>query len=210
MTTVQFQTVEQQRNAAKLGMWLFLATEVMLFGGLIVGYSVYRFEYPEAFRAGSDQLSVWSGTIMTTLLLLGSWLVAATVVKTEHKQRIRWEWTLLLTTLLGAAFLTFEFHEYGQLIGEGLAPGSRFDLARFADQAAGGHAVEMFFLFFFTMTSLHAFHVSVGICLLLVLAWHMHHSRSIENSVNQAIVIGLYWHFVDLVWLFLFPMFYLV
>ena len=210
-----YDNADQQREAAVFGMWIFLATEVLFFGGLFVAYIVYRYEYPAAFKAGSAHLSIMSGAVMTAVLLLGSLLVAISDVlirrrvhdSDPRKAIVR---NLAITTFLGVVFLSLEFYEWGQLIHEGFFPGPQFNLARFAESGAGGRSPEMFFCLFFFMTGLHAFHMIIGIALVGGVTIALHRTDNIARHANLLENIGLYWHFVDIIWVFLFPLFYLV
>lgn len=212
-----YDNADQQRMAAKLGMWIFLATEVLFFGGMFVGYTAYRYEYFEAFDAASRELNLWIGGLMTGVLLLGSLLVALSDhameeddvedPETVRKGIVR---RLIVTAILGALFLGMEFYEYSELIGEGLFPGSGFEFTHFSEALPHPHAVEMFFVVFFCMTGLHACHMIIGISLVSWLAWMMHRAEYPHQLGNTLTVIGLYWHFVDIVWIFLYPLFYLV
>lgn len=183
----QFESIEQQRQAATLGMWIFLVTEIMFFGGAFLGYAVYRGMHVEAFSRASRHLDVAWGSINTGVLLVSSFTMALAV------HGVRRRWFLGATAALGIVFLGVKFTEYAHKFSEGLVPGARFRGA--ADE-------ELFFSFYFAMTGLHAAHMVVGIGVLGVLM-----RRARDAAVDVA---GLYWHFVDLVWIFLFPLFYLV
>lgn len=202
----------QQREAVSLGMWLFLATEVLFFGGLFVGYTVYRHQYPAAFLSGSEHLSVMSGAVMTAVLLLGSLLVALSdlLIRGGEDSRGNIVRNLAITAALGVAFLGLEFHEYGELISEGLFPGTGFDRSSFTEAPLGGRSVELFYCLFFFMTGLHAFHMIVGVLLVTGMTITIARSSDIARHRNLLENIGLYWHFVDIVWVFLFPLFYLI
>ncbi|KAA0131549.1 cytochrome c oxidase subunit 3 family protein [Gimesia chilikensis] len=210
LVAMQFDNSEQEHSAALLGMWIFLATEVLFFGGLFVAYTVYRYEYPAAFQAGSKHLAIWSGAVMTGFLLLGSLLVAISeeVFEQDHYRQVFWN--LLITAGLGVLFLSLEFYEYHDLIGHNLFPGDEFEWP--AKQAAplSGRSTEIFFVLFFCMTGLHALHMLIGISLVIGLAIWFHNTKAPAQLKNQLTVIGLYWHFVDIIWVFLFPLFYLV
>lgn len=213
--TMPFDDAAQQRHAARFGMWIFLATEVLFFGGLFVGYIEYRYEYPEAFTAASEKLNLWSGGLMTAILLAGSLLVAASDSLIESNvegwpARRAIVWRLALTALLGIAFLGLEFSEYYKLIEEGLFPGAGFRTDEFADVEVAGRSAEMFFTLFFCMTGLHAFHMIIGISLVGGMALVTLCAERLIPWRNPLMVIGLYWHFVDIVWVFLYPLFYLV
>ncbi|KAA5541809.1 cytochrome c oxidase subunit 3 family protein [Roseiconus nitratireducens] len=213
---IPYDSADQQRSAATFGMWVFLATEVLFFGGLFVGYVVYRYEYPEAFRTGSAELNLWSGGAMTLLLLLGSMLVAVVdhliAPSADNRSSLRGPVVrrLVATTVLGIAFLALEFHEYHQLIQDGRFPGHAFRLSDVSSDPLDGRSVEMFFTLFFCMTGLHAFHMCLGILLVGGMAVAIGRSEQPRSLANPMSVIGLYWHFVDIIWVFLYPLFYLV
>jgi cytochrome c oxidase subunit 3 len=202
----QFEDLEQQHEAASLGIWVFLATEVMFFGGLFAGYTIYRHLYLSGFVEGSHLLNVTLGAINTGVLICSSLTMALAVRAAQLGKRNALVTFLILTLALGLAFiltkLTFEWrHDYL----EGLAPGLNFTFA-------GPHAksVELFFCFYFLMTGVHAVHMVVGLgilMVLLVLAWKGRFGPARYNAVEAA---GLYWHFVDIVWIFLFPLLYLI
>jgi cytochrome c oxidase subunit III len=212
----QFDDVEQQREASSLGMWVFLATEVLFFGGLFCGYTLYRNLYSAGFAAGSHLLKVKFGASYTVMLICSSLTMALGVRSAQLRQRKPLLIFLLLTILLGAAFvfIKLRFEWYGDYL-EHLVPGVDFGpggealeiINRF--QAPLAH-VSLFMIFYFVMTGIHALHMVVGVGILttlLVLAWRGHFIRGDYNAVEMA---GLYWHFVDIVWIFLFPLLYLI
>lgn len=214
---MQFDDTEQQRAASALGMWVFLATEVLFFGGLFVAYTVYRFEYPDVFPAASRHLNLWVGGAMTAILLIGSLLVAMSDHLMEHgrecdardlRQTI-WK-RLAITAALGVAFLSLEFYEYYSLFSERLFPGPHFNGSSFAHLDLGGRSGQLFFVLFFCMTGLHALHMVIGVSLVSALGFAVRRSNDPFQLRNPLMVIGLYWHFVDVIWIFLYPLFYLV
>ena len=202
----QFEDLEQQQEAASLGMWVFLATEVMFFGGLFAGYTIYRNLYPPGFEAGSHMLNVTIGAINTAVLICSSLTMALAVRAAQMGKRNALVTFLILTTALGLAFvlikLTLEWrHDYL----EGLAPGLNFTFA-----GPDAKSLELFFCFYFIMTGVHALHMMVGVgvlSVLLVQAWKGHFGPNHFDAVETA---GLYWHFVDIIWIFLFPLLYLI
>ena len=200
----QFDSIEQQHEAAKLGMWIFLATEVLFFGGLFLGYTVYRYLYPETFAAASRHTEVILGGANTAILLFSSTLMALAVRAAELGRRKHLIWLLLGTAFFGLIFMAIKGLEYHKDFVDHLVPGVGFRW-----HEANPSAAEMFFWLYFAMTGLHAIHVTVGIFVMLtltVLAWR----RQFENGNYMAVeVAGLYWHFVDIVWVFLFPLLYL-
>jgi cytochrome c oxidase subunit 3 len=203
----QFDDAQQQTDASRLGMWAFLATEVMFFGGLFTGYTVYRSRFPQAFMAGSETLDVVLGTVNTAVLITSSLTMAFAVHSAAHRQRKRLLGFLGLTMLLGTIFLGIKGVEYAQKFHEGHVPGRHF---HFESELANPNNVELFFSFYFAMTGLHAIHMIIGISLIAILgAWVYFRAREPVNA-NVFEMLGLYWHLVDIVWIFLFPLLYLV
>jgi cytochrome c oxidase subunit 3 len=201
----QFDDLEQQHQATWLGMWVFLLTEVMFFGGLFTGYAVYRWLYAEAFAAASRHLDVSLGGVNTAVLICSSLTMALAVHHAQLGERQALMGFLLVTMVLGSAFLGIKVVEYGHKFEEYLVPGRTFTYA-------GPHArpVQLFFALYFTMTGLHALHMVIGIGILAVLvfrAWRGRFSPAYHAPVE---LTGLYWHFVDIVWIFLFPLLYLL
>ena len=202
----QFEDLEQQHEAASLGMWIFLATEVMFFGGIFAGYTIYRNLYLPGFEAGSHMLNVTIGAVNTAVLICSSLTMALAVRAAQMGKRNALVAFLVLTIALGLAFvmikLTLEWrHDYL----EGFAPGLNFTFA-----GANAKSVELFFCFYFIMTGVHALHMIVGmgvLGVLLIQAWKGHFGPDHFNAVEGT---GLYWHFVDIVWIFLFPLLYLI
>lgn len=206
----QYEDLPQQYQAAVLGMWIFLATEVLFFGGLFAGYGVYRTLYPAAFAAGSHHLLRAVAALNTVVLLTSSLTMALAVHAAAHGRRRMLLACLAATWLLGAAFLGLKFYEYAVEFHEQLIPGLNFSAARFAGASAAAPQVELFFVFYFCMTGLHAVHMLIGLALVAVmglLSWRGRYSASFYMPVE---VTGLYWHFVDVVWIFLFPLLYLI
>ena len=203
----QFVDIDQQHFAAELGMWLFLATEIMFFGAFFLAYFVYRDWYPIAFAMGSRQMDVLLGTVNTGVLLTSSLTMALAVRASERSQRhwlIGW---LLTTFMLGTLFLGIKGLEYDHKYAEQLVPLAGWNFAPTGDQRTG---MREFFNLYFLMTGLHALHMVAG---LMMLAWLVLLAcRKRGRNVKPIVVhnVGLYWHFVDLVWVYLFPFFYLV
>jgi cytochrome c oxidase subunit III len=201
----QFNTVEQQREADTLGMWLFLATEVMFFGGLILCYTFGRFSYPQIFEAASHRLYIHYGGTNTAILLCSS-LTMALAVRAAHmgwrRPLVAW---LLMTICLGSAFLVVKGFEYHTDYVEHLVPGAHFQW-----EGAGGEHAQMFFWLYFVLTGLHAIHVTIGVGILIVVTVLSLRGRVNAANPMTAEITGLYWHFVDIVWVFLFPLLYLI
>jgi cytochrome c oxidase subunit III len=201
----QFDDLAQQHDAASLGMWVFLVTEILFFGGLFAGYTVYRATYSEAFREASHHLDLLLGSINTAVLITSSLTMAFAVHNAQEGRRRALIVFLLLTMIIGAVFLSIKVTEYAHKYEQDLVPGIRF--------AYGGPhpgQVQLFLIFYFVITSLHALHLTIGIGLLGVLAfmaWRGHFSADYYVPVETS---GLYWHFIDIVWIFLFPLLYLI
>lgn len=202
-----FHDLGQQRQAAELGMWLFLVTEFMFFGGLFLAYFVYRMWHPAEFAAASRTMNVTLGTINTAVLLSSSLTMALAVHAAERSHQSSLTWLLLATILLGVVFLAIKAFEYRHKYEEHLIP---FAGLPFGEQAGAQAGWAAFLNLYFLMTGLHAFHMVIGIAILTVLATLAARRRL---SSDRAVLVhntGLYWHFVDLVWVYLFPFFYLV
>jgi cytochrome c oxidase subunit 3 len=201
----QFDDLVQQHEADSLGMWAFLLTEIMFFGGLFLGYTVYRSAYPEAFAEASHHLDIWLGSVNTAVLIGSSLSMALAVHSAQTNERRGLIRFLLLTILLGLVFLGIKGTEYLHKFEEHLVPG-----ANFVNPGPHAHQVQLFFSFYFGMTGLHAFHMIVGIGLLAALVWQARRGRFSADYYAPVELIGLYWHFVDIVWIFLFPLLYLL
>ena len=201
----QFDTPEQQLEAARLGMWVFLATEIMFFGGMFLGYTIYRTAYPQAFAAASNHLDVVLGTVNTAVLICSSFTMALAVRAAQLGQRRFTMIFLLSTIVLGGVFLAIKFSEYHVKFVEHLVPGSAFAFAPPLTDAA-----QIFFSFYFAMTGMHALHMVIGLGLLTSLVVKTGRGRFSAEYNTPVELVGLYWHFVDIVWIFLFPLLYLL
>lgn len=201
----QFDDSVQQRSAATLGMWIFLATEVLFFGGMVLAYAVYRVLNPEAFARASRVQNILLGGINTAVLLTSSCTMALAVHAAQHGQRRRSVICLLSTMFLGLAFLVIKGVEYAEKLHEHLVPGIDF---RYAGADAG--AAQLYFILYFLLTGFHALHLTIGIGLLAVLAVRSALGYFSAEYSNPVEVAGLYWHFVDIVWIFLYPLIYLI
>jgi cytochrome c oxidase subunit 3 len=200
----QFADLRQQHEVAQLGMWTFLATEVLFFGGLILAYAVYRFGYPADFAAAARQTKIVIGSANTAILLTSSFLVAWAVAAARLAAARAAAILLSSAALLGVVFLALKGLEYSQEYREHLVPGIDF---AFASEHARG--AELFFMFYFMATGLHAIHVLVGIGVLAVIARQVGRRAYSAQYHAPITVAGLYWHFVDVVWIFLFALIYL-
>jgi cytochrome c oxidase subunit 3 len=199
----QFDSLEQQEQTATLGMWVFIATEILLFGGLFTAYVIYRTTYPHQFAVAGEHSNVLLGTVNTAILLTSSFFMACAVYSTRLDRQWRTVGYLSCTLVLALAFLALKGLEYSEHISEGLFPGKSFrtDLSP---------QVELFFWLYFVMTGLHALHVFIGFCVLSVIALMTLAGKFSREYSNPLEVSGLYWHFVDIVWVFLYPLFYLI
>jgi cytochrome c oxidase subunit 3 len=201
----QFDDPRQQREAGALGMWVFLVTEIMFFGGLFTGYTVYRSAYPAAFAAASRQLDILIGTVNTAVLIASSLTMAFAVHASQTGRRKTLLSSLLATMALGTAFLGLKAVEYAHKFAHHLVPGPSFAF-RGLDPAH----VQLFFSFYFVMTGMHALHMVIGLGLMTYLFVTARKGRYTPEYNNPVVVSGLYWHFVDIVWIFLYPLLYLV
>jgi len=212
----QFDDLEQQHEASALGMWVFLATEIMFFGGLFLGYTVFRNTYSTEFVAGSHLLD-WRFGATNTAVLICSSLTMALAVRAAQTGKSRELIVYLLCTLaLGLAFLGIKLKfEWSHDWAEYLVPGLRFApqgeiLQRLQEAGAALPKVELFMFFYFMMTGVHALHMVVGVGILTVLVVAARRGKFGPERFNAVEISGLYWHFVDIVWIFLFPLLYLL
>ena len=233
-----FDTMAQQKEAAVIGMWVFLLTEILFFGGLFVAYMIYRVWYFDAFAEASRRLSLfWGG--LNTAVLIGSSLTMAMAVRgaqtNKRKATVNW---LIITMILGAVFLGVKVIEYRDKFAHNEVPGANFQWAEHEPAGAEGAAAapehaaapaeggehrklslseeqlqrttQIYFSLYFTMTGLHALHMIIGIGLMSVITWMAWKGKFDEQYYTPVEMSGLYWHFVDIVWIFLFPLLYLV
>jgi cytochrome c oxidase subunit 3 len=208
-------------------MWVFLATEVLFFGGVFCGYAVYRYRYPAAFDLGSHQLDVTLGTINTAVLLTSSLTMALAVHAAQTSDGPATVRNLAWTLLLGTAFLGIKGYEYYHKFEVHLVPGPTFESpSRTGHSIQSGssprqprltleldpqaRSVELFFSFYFAMTGLHALHMVIGAAILTVLVVAAARGAFSASYFTPVEMTGLYWHFVDIVWVFLFPLLYLI
>ena len=266
-----FVSSEQQFEASKLGMWLFLATEILLFGAMFVAYGIFRILYPELYEQASLQLDTVLGAANTLVLLLSSLTMAWAIRGAQMDNRKVLFWNLIATITLATFFLVVKYFEYGHKFEIGIFPGANFELdagtatvselggatalkpivdgsaaaaanghatatnplaadaAAGGEAAAGGHAAEdhgeghgregeifsnrragIFFAIYYMMTGVHAIHILIGIIAISILAWKT--TKGAYSSVWYTPVenVGLYWHIVDIIWIFVFPLMYLI
>ena len=240
-----FDTMAQQKEAAVIGMWVFLLTEILFFGGLFVAYMIYRIWYFDAFAEASRRLSLfWGG--LNTAVLIGSSLTMALAVRAAQTNNRKWtvNW-LILTMILGCVFLGVKVIEYEDKFANYEVPGASYNWLyheQHAAAAGGDHSAtapgagapgaaagtgavqhdltlspgqlqnttQIYFSLYFTMTGLHALHMIIGVGLMLVITWMAWKGRFDAQYYTPVEMSGLYWHFVDIVWIFLFPLLYLV
>jgi cytochrome c oxidase subunit III len=234
-----FETPAQQKDAATLGMWVFLVTEVMLFGGLFMAYAVYRWAFPDIWADAAYHLNTPLGTVNTVVLLVSSLTVALAVHAAEQGRRTQLLRLLIVTLVLGVSFLGIKAYEYSEkfshcagystplqwvtgtdqhAVYECLVPGRGFifpeehaSVGSYAETQPGQQTPhQLFFFLYFVATSLHAVHMLIGLSIvggLTFFAWRGLFTPAYFTPVE---IGGLYWHLIDVVWVFLFPLFYLV
>jgi cytochrome c oxidase subunit 3 len=200
-----FDTMEQQKEAATIGMWVFLLTEVLFFGGLFCAYMLYRVWYFEAFAEGSRDLDIQLGLFNTIVLIASSLTMAMGVRSAQTNQRKALVWWLVATIALGCVFLGVKAIEYEHKWATGHVPGLNFH-----SDSPVALQLEIYFSLYFTMTGLHALHMLVGVGLMTVIAILAARGKFDAHYYTPVEMSGLYWHFVDLVWIYLFPLLYLV
>jgi len=200
-----FDDVRQRARADTFGLWIFLMTELMFFGPLLFGYWFGRVEYAHAFAVASRHTDVTLGTLNTALLLSSSAAMAAAVAARVRRATRIATGLLLITFLLGCAFLVVKGLEYRSEWHEHLFPGAGFAFA--GEDAA---AVRYFYFLYFALTAVHALHLIVGMTLLAVFAIALWRGADEFAAPRRIELAGLYWHFVDIVWIFLYPLLYLL
>ncbi|MGC2769263.1 MAG: cytochrome c oxidase subunit 3 family protein [Candidatus Acidiferrum sp.] len=232
----QFNTLEQQKDTASLGMWIFLVTEVMFFGGIMLAYTINRHTYFHAFAMGSNTLSLGLGGFNTVVLLASSFTMAMAVWSSQTGKRKLIPMFLSLTILLGFVFFGVKYIEYAQKFHHHLVPGRNFDIAycvnnpskcedvdakeldvereeiaraKEADPDLNAHA-QLYYSAYFGMTGLHALHMVIGAGLLFWLLRNSFAGMYTPQWNTPVDIVGLYWHFVDIVWIYLFPLLYLI
>lgn len=226
-TTEPSESPERQRQTAALGMWVFLGTEVLFFGALFMAYTFLRWASPAAVSQGSQHLELWMGSLNTAVLLTSSFIVTLALYANDLGRRRLASWFLLTAAAMGLLFLTIKGMEYAHVSSEGFFPGSHFRYRQFHTggapmpggfigalgargnplQGATPGSVELFFWLYFVMTAVHAVHLFVGIvALFIVAAWLRGREGTSYSTLHN---VGLYWHFVDVIWIFLFPLLYL-
>jgi cytochrome c oxidase subunit 3 len=204
--------MEQQREASTLGMWAFLITEIMFFGGLFLAYSIYRYLYPDSFAAASSHLNWRYGAFNTVVLICSSLTMALAVYYSQIGKRKMIVAFLVLTIALGLVFLGVKAIEYYEKYETHHIPGAGFVWRSETGEPLGGNvqSVQLFYWLYFAMTGVHALHMIIGIGIMLVLIFMAQRGRFTPEYHSPVEISGLYWHFVDIVWIFLFPLLYLL
>ena len=199
-----YSTPEAHNHAVRLGMWLFLATEVLLFAGLFTGYAVYRTIFPEAFIVGAKHLDLWAGTLNTVILITSSFTVAMAHHYAHTGRNRHAAWNLVASIVMGLGFLGVKSYEYWHKFQEGALPWHY----TFHEVHVPGAA--MFYTVYFFTTGLHALHVCIGLGVLIWVCRRCFRNEFSAGYYTPVELGGLYWHLVDLVWIFLYPLLYLV
>lgn len=203
---VQFDDSEQQKDASTLGMWIFLITEIMFFGGMFLAYTVYRNFYPTVFAVASSSLNAVIGAANTAVLLCSSFTMVLAVRAAQLGQRRAIIIFLILTLILGITFLGIKGYEWNEKFEEHHVPGPTFHLEGVDLQGPA----QLFFSLYFAMTGLHALHMVIGVGILTWLLIAANKGKFSAAYMTPVDIAGLYWHFVDIIWIFLFPLLYLI
>lgn len=204
LTTAHVSEVHYDPEASKLGMWLFIFTELLLFGGLFIIYSIYRYLNPEAFKLAGHELDTFIGAANTVILLVSSMTIAMSTSALQRKNVKLTIYLIGVTLVLALIFLINKYFEWGLKFEHGIYPGSEHLHKDF------GQGEILFFGLYFVMTGLHALHIIVGMVLMLVTLGRIRQGKVHAERPVLLENTGLYWHLVDLIWIFLFPLFYLI
>jgi len=200
-----FESLEKQQHAARLGMWLFLATEVLLFTALFAGYGVYRYLYSDTFQQASRHLHTWIGLTNTLILIVSSFTVAAGLDQAAKGKGRSTFLLFMFSVLCGVVFMCFKAYEYTHHFHEGMLPGRYYTF----EALGSGPGGAIFFSLYYLITGLHAFHVMLGMTVLTVIGLRARAGRYTTEYFVPVELAGLYWHLVDLIWIFVFPLIYL-
>ncbi len=195
--------VHRDDTGTKIGMWLFLFTELILFGGLFLVYAVYRFKHPQEFRLAAAELDTLLGTVNTIILLTSSLTVAMSITAIQQGRRLLSFVLVGITNVFAVAFLVNKYFEWSHKIEVGLFPGS-------PDLLSLPSGEVLYFGLYYVMTGLHALHVIIGMIVLIVMMVFIATGSINKGSYVRLEAGGLYWHLVDIIWIFLFPLFYLI
>lgn len=204
-----FTTMEQQFDTAKIGMWLFIATEILLFGGLFVGFGLMQSKYPNEFVEAHHHLQRPLGALNTVVLLFSSWTMVMGVHAAQTSQKKKLVRYLWLTILCACAFLVVKYFEYTEKFDAGHFPFRFYDPVE-PDGIPGSFGYQVFYSFYFMMTGLHGIHIVVGIGFLLWLVIRANRGDFSKEYYTPVDLVGLYWHVVDMIWIYLFPLYYLI
>lgn len=206
-----FVSSEQQFDSAKLGMWVFLITEILLFSGMFVAYTVYRAWHPEAFVEASATLDWVLGGINTLVLLASSFTVALSIHFAQKDDRSKAFWSLVTTLALAGMFMVVKYFEWTAKFEHGVFPAGFFDPHGTGyEHLASIPYTGQFFSIYFVMTGIHGFHVLIGMGIIGWIAWRTYRGHFSSEYYTPIEITGLYWHLVDIIWIFLFPLLYLV
>lgn len=204
-----FDSMGQQHEASTLGMWFFLTTEILFFGPLFFAYTLFRMKFSDAFTLASHHQNITLGVTNTAVLIFSSLTVAMGVYFAQTNKKKALIIALILTMILGTVFLCIKAVEYHEHWEHGIVPGANFHMEGVTDGVML-RRVQMFFFLYFVMTGLHAFHMIIGLGLFTWMLIRAIRGEFDQNYYSPIEVTGLYWHFVDIVWIFLFPMLYLI
>lgn len=199
-----FDDLQQQHESSSLGMWAFLSTEVLFFGGVLGAFAVVQTLYEPAMAAASAHLDAMLGAYNTAILLCSSLAMALAVRASQLRQHKNTVWLLVATIVLGSVFLGIKAYEWIHDYHQALVPGINFDLDRYPGRQI------LFWSFYFTLTGIHALHMIIGIVIMAIMAVLVHRRWFTGAGSTQIEMLGLYWHFVDIVWVFLYPILYLI
>ncbi|HEY2093035.1 MAG TPA: cytochrome c oxidase subunit 3 [Thermoanaerobaculia bacterium] len=202
-----FEDLGQQHEASTLGMWCFLTTEILFFGGIMLAYWIYRLAYPDAWSVASTLQNTTLGATNTIVLIMSSLTMALAVREAQLGRRLGIVAMLFLTLIFGSCFLGIKMYEYHAHWQEGLFPGSAWHWNENPELAP---KIQLFMTFYWGMTGLHALHMIIGAGLLLWFMWRAWKDQFGPEYYGPVEIMGLYWHFVDIVWIFLFPFLYLI
>lgn len=200
-----FRDAAHQYDSSKQGIWLFMVTEILMFGGLFVGYAIFHNMYPEMFAEGASYLNWKMGFLNTLVLIFSSLTMAMGIYFIQNKQKQLANWSLFITILCGAIFMVVKYFEYTHKFHEGIFPG------KFFTHEGAEHAnLALYFSFYFCMSGLHGFHVLIGMCLIGWVLFRNIRGDFDENYYTAVEGVGIFWHIVDLIWIYLFPILYLI
>lgn len=200
-----FVDADQQFDAAKMGMWIFLVTEILMFGGLFAAYIVYRLWYPELFVMASEELDTFWGGVNTIVLIGSSLTVAMAIKSAQLNQKKNISINLVITLLLAAVFMVIKYFEWTHKFELGIFPGKFY-----AFEGIDHPKANVFFSLYYLMTGLHGIHVLIGMGLMIWLLVRSSKKHFDSEYYSPIEITGLYWHLVDIIWIFLFPLFYLI